>query len=240
MKGDKRRSKIDQQRLKAEKTRMKAGEQRSSRYVYCVIKCPEEPMSFGSIGYGDEDVHTIAYRDFAPVVSYAPVKKYEAGEEEVEVHKRVVGEVMKDLSVLPVAYGMVFKNKKLLSVAMKAGYKAMKKAMKTADNRIELGVKVILPKDATGLDGEIDQCKSDFMESLKVVAADSKELKLFSDRLLLNLAFLVDRDKIDEFSSRVGDLGAEYSGLKVQYSGPWPPHNFVDIHILGNKKGGFR
>jgi hypothetical protein len=72
------------------------------------------------------------------------------------------------------------------------------------------------------------------------VASDSKELKLFSDRLILNSAYLVNRDGIGEFSDKVSLLAARYGEAKVQYSGPWPAYNFVDIHILGKKRKGFR
>jgi hypothetical protein len=217
-----------------------ANKQANGKYVYCIIKCPEEPISFGTIGFDGGEVYTIAYRNFAPVVSDAPVKEYAANEEEVEVHKTIVSEVMKEHSVLPVAYGMVFKNKKLLSVAMNAGNKAMKKALQAVDNKVELGVKVILPKDITSWNGSISQCKNDFKETLNEIASDFKDLKLFSDRLLLNSAFLVEKDSMDHFSDAVGQLVAQYGDLRTQYSGPWPPYNFVDIHILGKKRKGFR
>jgi hypothetical protein len=211
----------------------------SGRYVYCMIKSTGEKKSFGNIGFGGEEVYTLEYKDFAPVVSNAAVKKYEVSEEEVELHRKVVEHVMKEYSVLPVAYGMVFKNKKLLMVAMSAGYKAMKKAINEVDNRVELGVKVLIPKKNAARDGK-EKCRSDFLEALKKKAVQSKELKLFSDRLVLNASFLVDRDKIDDFSGEVEQLGSKYAGLKIQYSGPWPPYNFVDIQILSKRKGGFR
>ncbi len=211
----------------------------SGRYVYCMIRSPGEKKSFGNIGFGGEEVYTLEYKDFAPVVSNAAVKKYDVGDEEVELHRKVVELVMREHSVLPVAYGMVFKNKKLLMVAMSAGYKAMKKAMSEVDNRVELGIKVFLPKEALQLDGK-EKCKSDFLEALKKKAVQSKELKLFSDRLVLNASFLVDRDKINDFSGEVEQLGNKYPDIKIQYSGPWPPYNFVDIQILSRRKGGFR
>ncbi len=213
--------------------------QESGRYVYCIIKSQGEKKSFGNIGFGGEEVYTLEYRDFAPVVSNAAVKKYEVSDEEIELHRRVEEQVMKEHSVLPVAYGMVFKNKKLLLFAMSAGYKAMKKAMSEVDNRVELGVKVFQSKEAAAWDGK-EKCKSDFIEALKKKAVQSKELKLFSDRLVLNASFLVDRDKMDDFSGEVGQLGNKYANLKIQYSGPWPPYNFVDIQILSRRKGGFR
>lgn len=214
-------------------------EQESGRYVYCIIKSPPEKKSFGSIGFGGEEVYTLEYKEFAPVVSNSPVKKYEVSEEEVLLHRKVVELVMREHSVLPVAYGMVFKNKKLLLLAMSAGYKAMKKAMQAVDNKVELGVKVFLPKEASKQDGN-ESCKSDFLEALKKKASQSKELKLFSERLAVNASFLVDRDKIDDFSGEVEQLGNKYAHLKTQYSGPWPPYNFVDIQILSRRHGGFR
>lgn len=218
---------------------MNAVGQESGKYVYCMIKSQGEKKSFGNIGFGGEEVYTLEYRDFAPVVSNAAVKKYEVSDEDVELHRRVEEQVMKEHSVLPVAYGMVFKNKKLLLFAMSAGYKAMKKAMSEVDNRVELGVKVFQSKEAAAWDGK-EKCKSDFLEVLKKKAVQSKELKLFSDRLVLNASFLVDRDKIDDFSGEVEQLGNKYANLKIQYSGPWPPYNFVDIQILSRRRGGFR
>jgi hypothetical protein len=218
---------------------MNTGEQESGRYVYCVIRSQGEKKSFGSIGFGGEEVYTLEYKDFSPVVSNAPVKKYEVSEEEVELHRKVVERVMKEYTVLPVAYGMVFKNKKLLLVAMSAGYKAMRKAMKEIDNKVELGVKVFLPKEASQHDGK-EKCRSDFLETLQKIAVQSKELKLFSERLALNASFLVDRDKMDKFSNEVERLGNRYANLKTQYSGPWAPYNFVDIQILSKRRGGFR
>ncbi len=208
-------------------------------YVYCIIKSEGGKKSFGKMGFGNGEVYTIEYRDFAPVVSAAPVKKYEINEEEVGVHKKIVERVMKEHSVIPVAYGMVFKNKKLIMVAMSAGYKAIRKAMQAVENKVELGVKVIQPKDAVD-DGKTGQCRQDFLERLKRIATDSKELKLFSERLVLNASFLVAGDKIDVFSSEVESLRNKYEYLKTQYSGPWPPYNFVDIHVLSRQRGGFR
>lgn len=218
---------------------MNGSEQESGRYVYCIIKSPSQKKSFGNIGFGGGEVYTLEYKEFAPVVSNSPMKKYEVSEEEVLLHRKVVELVMREHSVLPVAYGMVFKNKKLLLLAMSAGYRAMKKAMHAVDNKVELGVKVFLPKEAMKSDGN-ESCKSDFMEALKKKAAQSKELKLFSERLAVNASFLVDRDKIDDFSGEVEQLGNKYADLKTQYSGPWPPYNFVDIQILSRRHGGFR
>jgi hypothetical protein len=135
---------------------------------------------------------------------------------------------------------MIFKNRKLLTIAMGAGYAAMKKAFESVDNKVELGIKIFLPKGVEDWNGKRSVCRSEFLENLRGISVDLKELKLFSDRLILNAAFLVDKAKIPEFSERVGEISSGYSEVKVQYSGPWPAYNFVDIYILGKQRKGFR
>ena len=213
----------------------------TAKYVYCVIPCPKERKSFGSLGFDAGEVYTLDYKDLAPVVSDVVYRDYAADEPEVVVHRSVVEQIMLEHSVIPVAFGMAFKTRKLLQIAMSAGYQAMQKAEQVVDGKVELGVKVFLPKDQVLMESaRREQCSSDFLQRLLAVSSDWKKLKLFSDRLVLNAAFLVDKSAIDEFSMQVGMLTEKYDMLKVQYSGPWPAYNFVDIHILGGKRRGFR
>ena len=117
---------------------------------------------------------------------------------------------MKEHSVIPVAYGMAFKSRKLLQIAMGAGYQAMQKALDVVDGKVELGIKVFLPKDLKpGMPAKRQECSSDFLQNLLAVSSDWKKLKLFSDRLVLNAAFLVEKSAIDEFSLQVGKLTGE-------------------------------
>jgi len=107
------------------------------------------------------------------------------------------------------------------------------------EGKIELGIKV-LQAEGVDLNGSEENCRKDILSSLEGAASNSKILKLFSDRLVLNAAFLVERSRMDEFSGAVDQTMEQYAPLKVQYSGPWAAYNFVDIHILGKRRGGFR
>jgi hypothetical protein len=212
------------------------------RYVYCVIpSLISERKSFGNLGFDASEVYTMDYRDLSPVVSDVPFRDYAVNEQEVEIHRNVVEEVMQEHSVIPVAFGMAFKSRKLLAIAMSAGYQAMQKARPIVDGKVELGIKVFLPKDKEAMDSaQREECSADFLNSLLSVSSDSKKLKLFSERLILNGTFLIDKSSMDKFSDEVGRLKEKYRDMKVQYSGPWPAYNFVDIHILGSKRRGYR
>ena len=128
------------------------------KYVYCVIPYPgKERESFGNLGFDAEEVYTLDYRDLAPVVSDVTYRDYAVDEQEVEVHRNVVEHVMQEHSVIPVAYGMAFKSRKLLQIAMSAGYQAMQKALPVVDSKVELGIKVFLPKDLIRMGSSLER-----------------------------------------------------------------------------------
>ncbi|MBU2639303.1 MAG: GvpL/GvpF family gas vesicle protein [Nanoarchaeota archaeon] len=211
-------------------------------YLYCITTKKDAPKEFNIKGMEDSDIRVMFYRDLAAIVSKAPLKEYEPTEENVEKHKTVALHILKDHTVLPVALGMVFKKMGILTSTMGRVYFVLKKSLNLIDNKIELGVKVILPKNfeesnnGKSIEELREECKTEFAKKLDGIAVESKEGKLFSDRLALNMSFLVDRNNIDKFSDILGKLDDKYNDLKVQYTGPWPPYNFVDVRIMSRGK----
>ena len=50
--------------------------------------------------------------------------------------------------------------------------------------------------------------------------------------MLLNAAFLIDKDQEAEFDQLVNDLYETCSEkVEFQYSGPWPAYNFINIRL---------
>ena len=39
-------------------------------------------------------------------------------------------------------------------------------------------------------------------------------------------AYLVDRDRVEAFRERVGELALEIDGARIVCTGPWPPYSF--------------
>ena len=207
------------------------------KYVYGIVPFVDEGISFGNAGIENNgNVYAINYKDVAAVVSDASVKDYVLTEDYVRTHEDVVRTVLKDYSVVPAAFGQVFKNQKILRAVMRTAYKKLRECLKLVDDRVELGVKVILPKQvAESLD---EQKKESFRKNgeeifalLNRKAENSVKGRLFSDRLTLNASFLVDKENIEEFSEEVGKLSEKYRDLKIKYSGPWPPYSFVTVRI---------
>ncbi|MBU3965609.1 GvpL/GvpF family gas vesicle protein [Patescibacteria group bacterium] len=75
-----------------------------------------------------------------------------------------------------------------------------------------------------------------FLEKIKLLAEEAKENKILekeitqkSEPMIFNGAFLVKKEKVDEFQKEIQKLRAEYEkiGFVFELSGPWPPYNFV-------------
>jgi hypothetical protein len=72
---------------------------------------------------------------------------------------------------------------------------------------------------------------SDLFEALRDVAVASRANKPIGDKMIMNAAFLVSRDKETAFDQKVKAIGMKYDKLTFKYSGPWPPYNFVNIRL---------
>jgi hypothetical protein len=213
------------------------------KYLYGMILCTEKE-SLGHIGMNDEEVYTIPYRDIAAVVSNSPMKDYEITEDNTWKHIEVLKQTMERHSVIPAEFGTTIKNEKILKHLLTMSYDPTRKCLKLVDNMVELGIKAILNLDSEFADPERRrECALDILGTLGKIAKQSVAGNLFTNRLVLNSSFLVNKVDVDAFSDQVAKLQKKYSMLRILYSGPWPPHNFVYIKIgtkgieINEKKG---
>jgi hypothetical protein len=72
---------------------------------------------------------------------------------------------------------------------------------------------------------------AEIFAALRDVAVASRANKPIGDKMIMNAAFLVSRDKEQAFDQRVKEIGARFDKLTFKYTGPWPPYNFVNIRL---------
>jgi hypothetical protein len=71
----------------------------------------------------------------------------------------------------------------------------------------------------------------EILGDLSKVAVASRTNKPIGDKMILNAAFLVARDREADFDAMVKEIDARYENLIFKYTGPWPPYNFVNIRL---------
>jgi hypothetical protein len=76
-----------------------------------------------------------------------------------------------------------------------------------------------------------EQLVAEIFTTLGAVSVASRANKPIGDKMILNAAFLVARDRESDFDSKVKEIDAKYENLMFKYTGPWPPYNFVNIRL---------
>ncbi|MFD1515017.1 GvpL/GvpF family gas vesicle protein [Halomarina rubra] len=179
---------------------------------------------------GSEDVSTVSHGPLAAVVSPVDDMDPERTDENVRAHDDVLRAVMVDAerTVVPMQFGMVFKGKRPLKNILRTGRPTFSRSLNDIDGTYELGVKLVAEEGAT-VDREAVAERVD--ERLAPVSVGTVENDLFSDRLVVNSSYLVERDEREAFDEAIDDIDEAYDALTLQYTGPWAPYNFVDVAI---------
>ncbi len=69
-------------------------------------------------------------------------------------------------------------------------------------------------------------------EGLRDACVASRDNKPIGDKMILNAAFLIQRDREEEFDAAVNRVARKFgTRLNFKYTGPWPPYNFVNIRL---------
>jgi len=69
-------------------------------------------------------------------------------------------------------------------------------------------------------------------ESLRAICVASRDNKPIGDKMIMNAAFLLERDREAEFDAAVNRVAKKFGDrLNFKYTGPWPPYNFVNIRL---------
>lgn len=242
------------------------------KYLYGIIGTSEE-RNFGPIGIGGREVETIACRDLSAVVSNAPMGRYVLSKENLLAHERVLEQVMKDQTLLPVRFCTVAANAEEIRQLLDQRNRELKHLLRDMDGKVELGVKAFW-KDMDRVFQEIldenegiKRLKTEIAErparqthaqriavgemvqaalvakkgregeemllsGLKRLSVEHRLNRTIGDNMLLNAAFLVDRNREKEFDDLVERLDLRYrERIKFAYVGPVPPYNFVHLAL---------
>jgi hypothetical protein len=243
------------------------------KYMYCIIRS-EEPLQFATLGIGERGdvVHTVNYMNLAAVVSDSPVMIYEGSRRDMMAHTRVLEEVMRDHSILPVRFGTVAPNEDAIrEKVLKRRLGGLVGLFGEVERRVELGIKAFWYEDAIFQEivAEHEQVRAlrdnllgrpleetyydrirlgEMIESimwqkrsqdserilapLRPLADNTVVNKVITERMVLNAAFLVHRERQTAFDETVKALDEEMGKrLIFKYVGPVPPYNFVSITI---------
>lgn len=202
----------------------------SNLYTYGVIE--NESIEIDETGVNGAPVRTVEYRSLAAVVSEIDELEPERTDDNATAHDEVLRAVLQSdggRTIVPMQFGMVFKTENALKNILRNGRVAFRRSLNDLDGMVELGVKLVT-KDDTSVDRPA--VVEDVATRLREVTDTEAANELYSDRLVFNRSYLVERDSQTAVDDAVAEIRDDYEAdLHVQYNGPWAPYNFVDIEI---------
>ncbi len=115
---------------------------KEGKYIYCIIN-GNEGRNFGPIGIGKRGdiVSTIGYNDISAVISSSPITRYVIDPENLMAHEKVIEEVMKDYTVLPVRFCTIANSAEEVRTFLRRQYGGFKGMLHDLDNKVEMGLK---------------------------------------------------------------------------------------------------
>ena len=117
------------------------------KYVYCIVRSDRQ-REFGAIGIGGgQRVYTVAFHDLAAVVSDTAVVIYDPTRENVLAHEFVNETVMKEHTVIPMAFGTVFRSEDDVTELLRSTYQAFSDVLEKMQDKIEFGLKVLWDRE---------------------------------------------------------------------------------------------
>jgi hypothetical protein len=78
---------------------------------------------------------------------------------------------------------------------------------------------------------------TEFLQRLRDVSVASRVNRAIGDKMIMNAAFLVQREHEDAFDRRIKEIASGFDKLTFKYTGPWPPYNFVNIRLKLERVG---
>ena len=91
------------------------------------------------------------------------------------------------------------------------------------------------------IDGALQQRSeryvAEFLQRLRDVSVASRVNRAIGDKMIMNAAFLVQRDQEQAFDRRIKEIASLFDKLTFKYTGPWPPYNFVNIRLKLERAG---
>ena len=171
------------------------------------------PMSFGTVFRSDDDVREVLKSIHAPL-------KHVLGQMEgkLEFGLKVTWDRDRIIEELKLEHDEIRRfHQELTRKHLQSTYFA----------RMQLGrmVDTALAELAAGYVREIH----DVLRALSVACRDTK---LIGDKMIMNAAFLVHKQREAQFDAAVDRLAHKFRDrLNFKFTGPWPPYNFVNIRL---------
>jgi hypothetical protein len=217
-----------------------------SSYLYAIGHANISAPARG--GLGGEALRSVAAGGLGAVVSDHPDVPPSATEELLWSHERIVEQLSSYHDVLPARFGSLLTNDGAVRSLLRDRQADLAAALRRVAGADELALRAgwvadhptdarVLQERAAGaaylahqleLRGRARELAERLNSALRGLARDSRVRLPASPSAPLRAAYLVARDRAEQFRRRVDELDRELEDVEIACTGPWPPYSFVE------------
>jgi Gas vesicle synthesis protein GvpL/GvpF len=189
----------------------------------------------GDLGLQRDGIEVVSVRDLGALVTPTSYHRMEPEDRDFERHAGVLEGVAKHHPVAPAPVGAVFKGRDTIVRWLELHYHALHEALTFLDGRMVTRVHLVRRETKLpGIGSDLAAAAADVFKMLRMQAAAVVPLKTeYLTGIVLSGAFLVERERLDSFTSAVAEAAQSHHELDVQLTGPWPPYDFVRLDLGG-------
>lgn len=159
----------------------------TGKYLYCIIKEKAKKIFNELKGMNGGKVYTVGYNNLSAVVSDSEIKEYSLTKDNLLTHQKTIEEVMKNYTVLPVAFGIIAEDGTTIKEKLlKLKYAELLENLSDLDGKMVVGLKGLW----------LDMAKT-FQELVN----ENPEIKKLKEQ---NGDTILDRDQTIEIGKLVG------------------------------------
>ena len=223
-------------------------------YPYCITETARHETVHDTVGLWGTQPAFLTYQDISILISEAQSKSVPVTRENVLTHERVISRVLAETTPLPFRFGIVIARTELDSY-IETNRASLRAALDLVRGAVEMSIRVIategqsarrLDSEAIEVSGQgaafLEKKRRQFAEA-ELSEEQSKEIACWLEEKLgsisrksvhsvapggriFSAAYLIGREQLPEYSSRVKMAVSERKDLRILTSGPWPPYSF--------------
>lgn len=211
-------------------------------YLYAITDAADPPDLPGIEG---APLQAISAGTLLAVASEHKDLRLRADEDTLWKHEAVVESMMETGAVLPMRMGSTVEGPDSVEALLRERGGDFTAAIERVRGAVEIGLRGLVAtpsgpgagasasgpgaaymRDQLARKRRIDAVGARVREALAPLARDMTAITGTHERMSIRAAFLVERDRVDEFTAAVERLEREIETVTLVCTGPWPPYSF--------------
>jgi hypothetical protein len=207
-------------------------------------------------GLNGRPLRAVAQDDLAAVVSEHDATRVASSAANLWDYEQVMERLMADHTLLPMRFGTVLAGDSAVRAMLSERAEELRAGLERVRGAVELGIRAgwrdaAGPAESSGQAGEgtaymlkrlaLHRQACDLVDRLDPLAGLARDIRLRlvgqGDLPVLE-AYLVNRDRVKEFTERVRDIDERHPEIELVCTGPWPPYSFTSLSE--DERGGGR